>query len=92
MADAGGLSEDEVLRRVRLCILDVLEVDEEAVVPGARLVEDLGANSLTLIEVMMALEEDLAVTVEERMVGEIETVSDVWALVRGLLGEGTRGG
>ena len=59
------IGPDEVLRLIRERLVDILEIDEALVTPDARFAEDLGADSLALIELVEALEEELS----ERTVG-----------------------
>jgi acyl carrier protein len=49
-----------VFERVKKVVVDQLGVDEKEVVPGARFVDDLGADSLDLVELVMALEEEFS--------------------------------
>ncbi len=67
------------------CVTEVLEVDAADVNPDARFAEDLSANSLTLIEVMMAFEEAFGIEVREADVAGVATVGDACALVSRLL-------
>ena len=47
-----------VFERVRRVVVEQLDVDEKDVVPTARFIDDLGADSLDFMEVIMALEEE----------------------------------
>ena len=47
-----------VFQRVRRVVVEQLDVDEKDVVPTARFIDDLGADSLDFMEVIMALEEE----------------------------------
>ena len=47
-----------IFERVRKVVVEQLDVDEKDVVPHARFVDDLGADSLDFMELMMALEEE----------------------------------
>jgi len=58
-----------------------LEVDRGRVVPTARLLEDLGASPLALIQVALALEERFDIQIAEREVEDFVTVEDVMACV-----------
>ena len=49
-----------VIERVRAVVVDKLSVDEEDVVPGASFVDDLNADSLDLVELIMAFEEEFS--------------------------------
>lgn len=59
------LSRNEVLEMIRGCLADILEVSPDTITEGASFGDDLGADSLALIELVEALEEELS----ERTVG-----------------------
>jgi acyl carrier protein len=59
------LSRNEVFEMIRGCLADILEVSPDTITEGASFGDDLGADSLALIELVEALEEDLS----ERTVG-----------------------
>ena len=63
--ERGPLGPDEVLALVRERLAEILEIDESRVTREARFAEDLDADSLALIELVEALEEELG----ERTVG-----------------------
>lgn len=67
--------------RFRKCAVDVLSVDESKVVPEARFAEDLDADSLDLVELVMALEEEFGVSVPEEELEGIGTVGQAYELV-----------
>lgn len=85
MPAPSGADRYAVFEGVRSCIADVLEVEPSDVSIGSRFEEDLSANSLTLIEVMMAIEETFGVEVGESDVGGVLTVADACAVVTRLL-------
>jgi len=49
-----------IFERIKKIIVDQLGVEEEEVLPSARFVDDLGADSLDLVELMMSLEEEFS--------------------------------
>ena len=49
-------TKDEVFSKVRLALVDALGVDEDEVTPGARLVGDLGAESIDFLDIVFRLE------------------------------------
>lgn len=49
-----------VFERVKKIVVEQLGVDEKDVVPAARFVDDLGADSLDLVELIMSLEEEFS--------------------------------
>jgi acyl carrier protein len=67
--------------RFRKCAVDVLSVDAEKVTVDARFAADLDADSLDLVELVMALEEEFDVKVEEEELEGIETVGQAYELI-----------
>jgi len=67
--------------RFRKCAVEVLSVDIDKVVPDARFGEDLDADSLDLVELVMALEEEFEITVPEEDLEGVETVGHAFKLV-----------
>ena len=77
---------DELFARFRKCAVEVLSVPEEKVVPEARFGDDLDADSLDLVELVMALEEEFGIEVPEEELEGVETVGQAYDLVTGKLG------
>jgi len=70
-----------VYERVRKIVVDQLGVDEEEVVPSASFVDDLNADSLDLVELIMSLEEEFSaenrtVEISDEDAEKIVTVQD----------------
>ncbi|HEV7887197.1 MAG TPA: acyl carrier protein [Acidimicrobiales bacterium] len=68
------MQREEVLGAVRDIAVEVLGVEPDAVVESATLKDDLGADSLDLVEVVMAIEERLDITIPEEELEAIKTV------------------
>jgi acyl carrier protein len=66
-----------VTEKVTSIIIEQLSVDKESVVPEANLLDDLGADSLDVVELVMALEEEFGIEVPDDDVENIRTVKDV---------------
>ncbi|MGD8584913.1 MAG: acyl carrier protein [Chloroflexota bacterium] len=62
--------------RVRTIIVDLLGVDEDQVVPEARFREDLEADSLDLVELIMAFEEEFEGEISDEEAQSITTVGE----------------
>jgi len=62
--------------KVKEIIASQLGVDQEEVVPEASFVEDLGADSLDLVELIMAMEEEFGIEVPDEEAEKIRTVQD----------------
>lgn len=67
---------DTTFERVKRVVLQQLLVDESKVVPEASLVDDLNADSLDLVELVMALEEEFGLEIEDEKAEGIRTVGD----------------
>ena len=67
---------DDVFSRVRSVTARVLRVDESRIEMGARFKADLGADSINLVEIAMALENEFDVTLDDDEVGSIVAVED----------------
>lgn len=68
---------ETVLERVKKIIVDQLGVGEDQVVQDASFVDDLGADSLDTVELVMALEEEFGIEIPDEDAGKIKTVSNV---------------
>lgn len=64
----------EVQDRIKKIIAEQLGVEEEEVVPEAKFVDDLGADSLDTVELVMALEEEFDVEIPDEDAEKIQTV------------------
>lgn len=73
--------DEELFARFRKCAVEVLSVDESKVVPEAKFGDDLDADSLDLVELVMALEEEFGVAVPEEELEGIDTVQQAYDLV-----------
>jgi len=67
--------------RVREIICEQLGVSEEEVTPEASFIEDLGADSLDIVELEMALEEEYNTEISDEDAEKIRTVRDVVAYI-----------
>lgn len=64
------------LEEIRPVIVKALQVDESEVVETASLQEDLGADSLDLVELVMAFEDEFDVDIPDDVAADIKTVGD----------------
>ena len=69
------MSED-IFKRVQKVTVEQLSVKEEEVVESASFTEDLGADSLDVVELVMAFEDEFQIDIPDEEVGEIKTVGD----------------
>jgi acyl carrier protein len=66
-----------VEERVRNIICDQLAVEAEKVIPAASFIEDLGADSLDIVELVMTMEEEFDLDIPDEDAEKIKTVGDV---------------
>ena len=72
---------DEKFDRFKKCVVDVLSVEPEKVTMEAKFGDDLDADSLDLVELVMALEEEFDVEVPEEELDGIQTVGEAYQLI-----------
>ena len=76
-----SMSNDEAFEKFKESAVEVLQVPADKVTKEARFAEDLDADSLDLVEIVMALEESFDVTVEESELEGIETIGQAFDLI-----------
>jgi len=78
------MNQEEVFEKVKGIIVEQLGVDESAVTMEARFREELEADSLDLVELIMAFEEEFGGEIEDE---EAETITSVGGAVEFLMGK-----
>jgi len=63
--------------KIRAILAAQLDIDEDKIGPDTSISEDLGADSLDVVELMMSIEEDFGITIDEEDVSNFKTVLDV---------------
>ncbi|WP_018996138.1 acyl carrier protein [Hirschia maritima] len=66
----------DVIERVKKIVVERLEVEADKVVEAATFQEDLGADSLDLVELVMAFEEEFAIEIPDEVQEQINSVGD----------------
>jgi acyl carrier protein len=77
----------DIEERVKRIICEQLDVEEKDVVPTASFVDDLGADSLDQVELIMAMEEEFDVSISDEDAEKISTVQDAINYVKKALGQ-----
>jgi len=75
------MSDKSIEERVKDIIVDQLGVSAEQVTSEAKFVEDLGADSLDTVELVMALEEEFDVEVPDDEAEKLQAVKDVVSFI-----------
>ncbi len=66
-----------VFEKVKSIVADQLDVEEEKVTAEARITEDLGADSLDVVDLVMSIEEEFDIEIPDEAVENIKTVGDI---------------
>ena len=66
----------EVIDRVKKIIVDQLGIDESKITENSSFVDDLGADSLDIVELIMAFEEEFDIEIPDKGAEKIKTVGD----------------
>ncbi len=75
------MSDEANFERFTKCAVEVLSVEEAQVTMEANFADDLDSDSLDLVELVMALEEEFNVSVEEEELEGIDTVGAAYNLI-----------
>ncbi len=75
------MDNEAAFDKFKSCAVEVLQVPEEKITLGAKFSDDLDADSLEVVELVMALEEAFDITVEESELEGVETIGQAFELV-----------
>ena len=78
------MAEITIEQRVKDIIVERLGVNANQVTPDAKIVEDLGADSLDVVELVMALEEEFSCEVPDQEAEKLRSAGDVVKYIEGL--------
>ena len=79
---------DTETTKVQDILIDQLHINREQIKPEARIMADLGADSLDMVEIAMKAEEEFSLTLPDDEAEKIVTVDDLYEAVGTLLGRG----
>ena len=80
------MTEQEIFEKVKAVIADKLQVEPEKVTLEARFIEDLGADSLDTVELIMGLEDEFGLEISDEEAEKIRTVKDAEEYIKAKLG------
>lgn len=70
------MSESATLEKLQVIVSNQLGIDKEKVVPTADFTKELGADSLDVVELVMAFEEEFEIEIDDEVAGDMVTVQD----------------
>ena len=74
-----------VFEKLRQLLAEQLEISEDKITMDTNIVDDLGADSLDVVELIMSLEDEYGIVITDDAVRELSTVSDVVSFVEKLI-------
>ena len=80
------MSDNGIEEKVRSIIVDQLGVESDKVTADAKFIEDLGADSLDTVELVMAFEENFDIEVPDEEAEKLQSVADVVAYIEKVQG------
>jgi acyl carrier protein len=86
------MADKSIEEKVKDIIVEQLGVNPEQVTPQASFIEDLGADSLDIVELVMAFEEEFGVEVPDEEAEKLQTVQDVIDYIKNKQQSGGGGG
>ena len=76
------MSSEEIFEKIKNIIIEQLQVSEATVTEEASFIDDLGADSLDLVELIMALEEEFGIEIPDADAEQVVTVGDVVSYIK----------
>jgi len=76
------MENEEIFDKVKVVVVDRLSAEEDDVTEDASFVDDLGADSLDIVELVMALEEEFGISIPDEQAENIKTVGDAVAYIK----------
>lgn len=70
-----------VLEKIKAILAEQLDINEDIITPESLLVEDLGADSLDAIDIVMSVEDEFSIEVPDEIVEKMESVGDIITFV-----------
>jgi acyl carrier protein len=80
------MKKEEVLSRLKEIIVERLDVEEDQIVPEASFVEDLGADSLDIVELIMGIEEEFDIEIPDEDAEKLTSVGEAMNYTLGKIG------
>ena len=80
------MQSEEVLAKLKELVMDRLNVEEDHIKPDASFVEDLGADSLDIVELIMGIEEEFDVEIPDEDAEKLTNVGEAFDYVKAKLG------
>ena len=78
-----SMSADQIFDKVKDIVSNQLGIDGSTITQSASFTKDLGADSLDVVELVMAFEEEFEIEIDDEVAGEMATVKDALDYIEG---------
>ena len=78
------MSNEELFQNIKTMIVDQLGVDESIITMDSSFVDDLNADSLDMVELVMAMEQEFDISIPDEVAERVATVGDAVEYIKGL--------
>jgi acyl carrier protein len=75
------MERDEIMEKVKAVVVDQCNVDDGLITEEASFIDDLGLDSLDIVELVMALEEEFGISIPDEEAESIKTVGDAISFI-----------
>lgn len=72
-----------VFEKIRAMIAEQLEIDEDSITMDSALIEDLGADSLDVVDLIMSIEDEFEIEVPDEAIENMRTIGDAVKFIEG---------
>ena len=73
-----------ILDKVKKLVADQLGISEKEITENSHIIDDLGADSLDVIEMLMTLEEEYGITIPDDKINQVKTIGQIVELIETL--------
>ncbi|HOI44214.1 MAG TPA: acyl carrier protein [Candidatus Aminicenantes bacterium] len=77
------MEREDLLKKIRTIVVDKLSISEEQVTEDASFIDDLGADSLDTVELVMALEDEFGLDIPDEEAEKLTTVGKAMDYIQG---------
>jgi acyl carrier protein len=79
------MEKEEIFKKLKEIIIDILDIKEDKIVYGATFLDDFGADSLDIVEIVMAIEEAFDIEIPDEDVEKISSVKDAIEYIKSVI-------
>lgn len=70
-----------IFEKVKSIVAEQLGIEEDTIKMESNIIEDLGADSLDIVEMLMTLEEEYGVSIPDEKIGQVKTIAEIVELL-----------